>query len=352
MDFGITESHVGDIDFIVRAEKLGYTHCAVTDSHLLRSHFVAVLALAAVRTKTIKLGTGVMVAGLRLAPVAANAMATINRLAPGRTYTAIGTGNTAMRLMGQPPMRFREFREYIRVMRALLRDEEVAYTHQGSTHPIRFGLRDHKYIDLEHHIPLYVGGNGPMTQSLAGELGDGLMTSLPPGGTVASAMENVRRGRQKAGLSLEGFHLAALFTLVMLEPGEAVNSERVLAESGPAIMAQVHAAVDQVKESGGEPPEFVKPIWNEYREFNESRPAETRHQQLHASHRTYLDPQEARFLTPEVIRRAAVVGRPEEVIEQIREFEKQGLRQFKFSPPPARKLQAVERFARQIIAKY
>ena len=75
-----------------------------------------------------RLGTGVNIPGLRLAPVTANGIATINRLAPGRCFISLGTGHTAMRMLGQRPMPLKPFREYIRVVRALLNGEEVDYT--------------------------------------------------------------------------------------------------------------------------------------------------------------------------------------------------------------------------------
>ncbi len=100
------------------------------------------------------------VAGTRLAPVTANSIATINRLAPSRTFLGIGTGNTAMRLMGHKPMRLREFGDYLRVLRGLLRGEEVDFTWQGQTLPVQFLMQDHKFIDVEHPIPIYVSGFG------------------------------------------------------------------------------------------------------------------------------------------------------------------------------------------------
>jgi len=176
MDFGIVTAKVDEIGYITHAENLGYTHCWVTDSQMIRSNCWAVLALAAQQTRTMRLGTGVNVPGLRLAPVTANGIATINRLAPGRCFISLGTGHTAMRMLGQRPMPLKPFREYIRVVRALLNGEEVDYTLNGATHPIRFQMREHHFIDLEHAIKLYVAAFGPKAQVLAGELGDGLVS--------------------------------------------------------------------------------------------------------------------------------------------------------------------------------
>ncbi len=181
MDFGIcVASKIDEVEYITRAENLGYSHAWVADSQMIWSDCYAVLALAAQQTHKIKLGTGVSIAGTRLAPVTANSIATINRLAPSRTFLGIGTGNTAMRLMGHKPMRLREFGDYLRVLRGLLRGEEVDFTWQGQTLPVQFLMQDHKFIDVEHPIPIYVSGFGPKAQALAGEYGDGLVLSIPP----------------------------------------------------------------------------------------------------------------------------------------------------------------------------
>ena len=126
MDIGVcVASHVGDIDYVVRAEALGFSHAWLADSQMLWSDCYATLALAAARTSTIRLGTGVAVSGTRPAPVHAAGIATINALAPGRTFFGIGSGNTAMRVMGQPPHRIREFDRYLETLAPLLRGEEA-----------------------------------------------------------------------------------------------------------------------------------------------------------------------------------------------------------------------------------
>ena len=89
------------------------------------------LALAAKQTSRIRLGPGTAICGTRIPAVQVAAMATLNRLAPGRVFLGIGTGNTAMRTMGQKPMTMRAFGEYLRVLSALLRGVIVDYTFNG-----------------------------------------------------------------------------------------------------------------------------------------------------------------------------------------------------------------------------
>jgi len=355
MDFGIVTAKIDEIGYIAHAENLGYSHCWVTDSQMIRSNCWAVLALAAQQTRSMRIGTGVNVTGLRLAPVAANGIATINRLAPGRTFISLGTGHTAMRAMGQKPMRLKPFAEYIRVVRALIDGEEVDYTLDGITAPIAFGMRQHHYIDVDVKIPLYIAGYGPKAQALAGELGDGLVSGFPRGGTLEQAMANVRTGATRAnggqGRSLEGFHTAAMVNLMILEPGESTTSDRVIEECGASVMSGLHYLAETLGETGREPPDYAKGIWKDYMAFLDQYPPEVRHQILHGSHFSHLDPAEARFLTAELIEASTLIGTPEAIVEQLRELEGGGLNQIMLYPPLNRNYRVIEDFAEQVMAR-
>jgi alkanesulfonate monooxygenase SsuD/methylene tetrahydromethanopterin reductase-like flavin-dependent oxidoreductase (luciferase family) len=109
MEFGVCiPNKIDETGIAAYAENLGYSHAWITDTQMIYSDCWATLALVAQQTRTIKVGPGVAIAPTRLAPVTANAIATINRLAPGRTFLGVGTGNTSMRLIGQPPMKIDE----------------------------------------------------------------------------------------------------------------------------------------------------------------------------------------------------------------------------------------------------
>jgi len=352
MDFGIVTAKVDEIGYITHAENLGFSHCWVTDSQMIRSNCWAVLALAARDTRQMRLGTGVNVAGLRLAPVAANGIATINRLAPGRCFISFGTGHTAMRMLGHKPMRLAPFREYVKVVRALLAGEEVEYTLDGEPHPIRLQMLEHRFIDLEHPIPLYIAGFGPKAQALAGELGDGLVSGLPRGGSVPAMLAHAERGAAQAGRALPAdFLTAAMVTLAMRRPGEALASERIVAECGPAILSGLHYLVARHLETGEDPPEYARPIWKGYLAWLEEAPPAQRHQRLHGSHYSFLDPDEARFITPALVEAVCLAGTPEEIADRVRALEKQGLRQIMLYPPLTRQYRVIEDFADTVMSR-
>jgi 5,10-methylenetetrahydromethanopterin reductase len=352
VDFGIMTAKIDEIGYVTRAENLGYTHAWVTDSPMIRSNCWAVLALAAHQTRTIRLGTGVNVPGLRLAPAAANGIATINRLAPGRCFMSLGTGHTGMRLLGQKPMRLGPFREYVQAVRGLLRGDDVEYSLNGETHRIRFQMREHRFIDLEHPVPLYVAGFGPKAQALAGEIGDGLVSGLPRGGTVPEMLANARQGAARAGRTLPvDFLVAAMVTLALRQPGEALDSERIVAACGAAVLSGLHYLVARHLETGEDPPEYARPVWKAYLEWLAEFPPAIRHQRLHASHYSFLDLEEARFVTAELIDATCLSGAPEELAEKVRALERAGLSQIMLYPPLNRQYRVIEDFADKVMAR-
>src|SRR3954451_16780957 len=101
MDFGIALPTAADNWKVVRrAEELGFTHAWFYDTQMLSADCFVAMGAADVNTRRIRLGTGVLVPSNRIAPVAANALATLNQLAPGRIDFGVCTGLTPRRAMG------------------------------------------------------------------------------------------------------------------------------------------------------------------------------------------------------------------------------------------------------------
>ena len=351
MEFGLTWAKLDEMEYVTEAEKLGFTHLWVTDSGLIRSDALVFLAVAARETRTMKLGMGVAVPGLRLAPTLAGGMATLNMIAPGRCFVAMGTGNTAMRLLGRKPMTLKRFEAYARTVRNLLDGKDAEYEHNGEKHAIRFMLTEKGYRNLRDPIPMYLAGYGPRAQALAGEIADGLTTNIPRGGTLDQILANVGKGAAKSGRSLADFHLSVRVNFAVLDPGEPVDSERIVNEYGPAITTAMHSTVDRHLEYGEDPPEFLRPIWKDYLEIHMARPAAERQKMMHESHNAYVAPDERRFVTPDVIKRFCIVGQPGEVLEQVRELERKGVRQLMCNFPLERGYQMVRDYAKNIIQK-
>jgi len=277
---------------------------------------------------------------------------TLNRIAPGRVHLGIGTGNTAMRSMGQRPMKIADFAEYLRVLSALLRGEVVDYAFNGVSRPIKMLMHEREYMNLEPKIPLYVSGFGPRAMSLAGEYGDGLVFAIPPRGVaVSEALGHVRQGAARTNRDLLGFRNCALTNVAVLQPGEAVDSDRIRALVGPNVMASVYYFYDEVHERGVDPPPFLARLWKKYCVLVERIPPEHRHFRTHEFHYTHLHPGEAELIDAQLIRDTCLVGSGPELVEHIRALEQEGLQELMFATGVPGKWRQAEDFARQVMEK-
>jgi alkanesulfonate monooxygenase SsuD/methylene tetrahydromethanopterin reductase-like flavin-dependent oxidoreductase (luciferase family) len=359
MEFGVfVATRIDDWQLIQYAENLGYDRAWIPDSQMIWSDCYATLALAAHNTQRIKLGTGVAIPGTRIAPVTAHSIASINRIAPGRVFLGIGTGHTAMRVMGMDPMKIRDFREYLRVVRALLTGEEVEYTLNGVTRTIRFLHQDLGFLDLIHPIPLYLAANGPVALRAVGEFGDGLVSvgnEIPE--VLASHLAGIAEGAKRVGRVLpKDFHTATLTSAVVLRPGEKPDSDRVVEQCGSQVAAGLHFAYEIVKLTKNEAaiPHGFEGVWQEYCDYVEKMetPREKRYLQLHNGHCTFLMPEERRFVNETTIRASTLVGEPDELVVRIREAERGGLKEIGLMAPMAAARTVFKEFAEQVMRCY
>ncbi len=359
MKFGaMVATKIDDWQLLQYAESLGYDHGWVPDSQMIWSDCYAVLALAAHHTSRIKLGTGVAIAGTRAAPVTAHSIASINRIAPGRVFLGIGTGHTALRVMGLDPVPPREFRDYLRVVRGLLRGQEVEYTYRGKTRAIRFLHRELGFVDVAHEIPIWVAANGPLALRAAGEFGDGRISAGgEPVEALAGSLALIREGAARAGRTLPpDFHTACLTFSCVLRAGEKTTSERVIDEVGSMVSASLHFWWEIAHKAGhdGFIPAFARDEWEQYKKWVASMrtPPEKRYLEIHEGHCTYLVPEERRFVTPNTIRAAGgLVGEPDELVARLRELERGGLREVTLLPPMAQSRKCLRDFSEQVMAR-
>lgn len=344
VEFGIClASRPADLDHVVEAERLGFTHCWMADSQMIWSDVYAMLALAAERTTTMRIGTGVAVAGTRPSSVTAAAHATINELAPGRVFCGIGSGNTAMRILGHKPMSIAEFDRYLTELRPLLRGEETTVRFRGVDTAIRHLMPDHGFARFDPPIPLHVSAFGPRSLELAVRHGDGLITSAPPVPEAIAALRS-RIPHERAD-----FPISTLTTIVVTDDGEPLDSERVRRQAGAFAIAGVHYAYDQFVQYGRRPPAHMAEFWDDYVALVEDTPVELRHQRVHQGHNCWVLPEEERFVTAELIERSCLVGTPAQLAERIRALDAAGLDQIVLLPPLDEKEAVISDVARLVM---
>ena len=120
---------------------------------------------------------------------------------------------------------------------------------------------------------------------------------------------------------------------------------------GPNVMASVYYFYDEVHERGVEPPEFLRPIWKRYCALVEEAPPEHRHFRTHEFHYTKLHPGEAELIDAQLIRDTCLVGTPDELMERVRELERDGLRELTFATGNSAKWRLADDFARLVMAR-
>src|SRR5882672_11949077 len=113
MEFGIAVATAADSwKLVERAEALGFTHAWFYDTQMLSADCFVAMGAAAMKTSRIRLGTGVLIPSNRIAAVTANALASLNKLAPGRIDFGVGTGFTGRRAMGLGAVKLKDMEDY------------------------------------------------------------------------------------------------------------------------------------------------------------------------------------------------------------------------------------------------
>ena len=177
------------------------------------------------------------------------------------------------------------------------------------------------------------------------------MADRERGVPVADALQNAQRGAARAGRTLNGFLNCALTNVALLEPGEAIDSDRMIGLIGPNVMASVYYFYDEVHERGIDPPPFLRKIWKRYCALVEETPPAFRHFRTHEFHYTHVHAGESELIDADLIRATCLVGTADELIERIRDLERQGLQELMFATGTAEKWAVAESFARQVIAR-
>jgi TAT-translocated FGD2 family F420-dependent dehydrogenase len=173
------------VDFAVAAEQAGFSHLWASD-HLQpwqdnegHSTFPwLTLGLVSQRTRTAVFGTGVTCPTYRHHPSdVAQAFATLAGLAPGRIFLGVGTGEALNELagtgqFGRYPERHDRLIEAITLIRQLWSGQRVSFRGRY------FQTEQLQLYDLpKQPPPIYVAAGGPKSAGLAGQYGDGWITT-------------------------------------------------------------------------------------------------------------------------------------------------------------------------------
>ena len=325
MDIGIALPTPADCwRTVQRAETLGFTHAWFYDTQLLSADIFVGMATAALKTEKIRLGTGVLIPSNRIAPVAANALASLNKLAPGRIDFGVGTGFTGRRTMGLGAVKLAEMAEYIRIVYSLLAEETTTWRFEGKERKIRFLNPELGLINTHDVIPLHVSAFGPRARDMTAGLGAGWINFYRNAQQARSSIDEMASAWAAAGHVAQRLQ-ATLFALgCVLAPGEPADSPRAMAQAAPIVASTLHRAVEDGGDIDQLPPDLREPVAALRELYQGYEPPDARYLSLHRGHLMFLRPEEAPFITAEMVRNRTLTGTPEEIRETVRTLAKVG----------------------------
>ncbi len=324
MNYGILIPPVADSwKLVKRAEELGYSRAWFYDTQMLNSELFVSMSAAAMQTTKIRLATGVLIPSNRIAPLAANALATLNALAPGRIDFGISTGFTGRRAMGSGPVKLADMEEYIRVVRSLLAGETVEWSFEDKRRKIRFLDPDIGAINIKDPIPLHISAFGPKGRGLTAKLGAGWINGCANVNHGKAGIAGMHAAWREAGRDPAALHATATISGCVLKEGEASDSPRVKAQTGPHATIALHSLVE--REDFGDiarpvPPQLAALVERYRRIYLEYQPADARYLSNHRGHMMYLRPDEHEICTPELIRSVTWTASRPELRERLREL--------------------------------
>ena len=191
--------------YAIQAERGGFSNLWITDHFNNRNVYVA-LTTAAIYTNKITLGPGVTNPYMVNPVFTAQAVVTLNELAPARVVLGIGAGDkTTLASVGvemRKPLSAVE--EAVDIFRKMSSGESVVY--EGKVFKMA-GARF--FFKPKGRIPVYIGAQGPRMLALAGKIGDGVLINACHPKDVEYAVNCVKEGIHVAGKHFSEVDVAA-----------------------------------------------------------------------------------------------------------------------------------------------
>jgi 5,10-methylenetetrahydromethanopterin reductase len=287
------------------AETLGYERAFFYDSPALYPDVWVQLCRAAERTERIVLGPGVLIPSLRHPMVTASAIGTLASIAGAeRTMVGIGSGFTGRLSMGKRPVPWAKVKEYVLVVAALLRGEEVEW--DGGI--MQMLAPNDRYAPARPiDVPWVVAANGPKGYGVTRELGAEVLTILVPNPDFASSV--------------------ILDFGTVLEDGEDPGSDRVVDAAGHGLSVVLHWAVEH-----GVIDELLPERGHEWAAAYDDVPKEKRHLALHDRHLVAVNERDRPFVTGELMVKGGLALTASEWRDKLAKLEAAGSTEIAYQP--------------------
>ena len=194
------------------ADQLGYDSFWLSEGH--GGDQFTTLTACALATENIKLGTSIISVYVRSAPTIAMAAACLDHFSQGRFILGLGSSHK-VQVEGEHGIPYElpitRLREYIDVVRALLRDGKVSY--KGSA--LNIDNFDLWFPTLRPDIPIYAAAVFDKMLRTCGEITDGTILTWTTLSGAQKAAATVAEGARAAGRDPSEVAIADLITTVV-----------------------------------------------------------------------------------------------------------------------------------------
>ena len=257
------------------------------------------------------LGTAVLVPNLRHVMTTASAIATIERMAPGRLACGFGTGATARWVLNQKALSWATTRRYVEQLKGLLRGEVVEI--------------DGERCQMIHH-PDWAKArpiDTPLLLSALGPKGKEIVVEMHDAGVVDGYIG-------MADVDVDVPWRVRMTTGTVLDEGETIASDRVADAVGAWYVVRYHGVWQLFPDAVGGMPggaEWLAALAAE-------RPEGERHLAVHEGHVTNVMPRDRAVLglAGDELATAGWVGTPDEIHAQAAAAEADGSTELLFTP--------------------
>jgi 5,10-methylenetetrahydromethanopterin reductase len=228
--------------YAIQAEKMGFNYLWITDHFNNRNVYVSLATIAAY-TEKIKFGPGVTNPYLVHPVITAQAVATLNEIAPGRVTCGLGVGDkTTLQMLGMEQAKpLAAIKESVRIIREVTSGKTLEM--QGEIFKVSRAKLNFK---VTNPIPIFIGAQGPKMLALAAEIGDGVLINASHPKDIENAVKFVREGVEKAGKKLEELNISAYTSFSI-----ASDYEKALKAVVPVVAFIVAGAPEIILERHG-----------------------------------------------------------------------------------------------------
>jgi 5,10-methylenetetrahydromethanopterin reductase len=272
----------------------------------------------------------VLVPSNRIAPVTANALATLNQLAPGRIDFGVGTGFTARRAMGFAAIKVRDMESYVHQVYGLLRRETIEFEMEGQKKKIRFLNPELPLFNTKDPITLHFSAFGPRTRALTAKFKAGWIDFVGKVENGVKELTAMQAAWREAGHAVSDLYTTAFALGCVLKDGEPADSERAMAEAGPRAAVMLHRAADEAL-VGLKPgvAMLTTPEIDGYVALARTfKPEDARYLENHRGHLMFVKPEEKKFLTAKMIAETSFAASEAEIKQRIAALRDAGYSQF------------------------